>query len=157
MNTDIDHPPAAPTDHPAEADPDWLPRWEIVFLGSVDVLLMILFVALGRESHNLTGADRPFIALMNSAIPFGIAWVLAGTGAGNYRGTALYPLRRVILRTLLTGLFAGPLGVGIRAAYLVRPVDLTFLLAATGVSTGMMLVWRIAWSRLRRLWWDELP
>src|SRR5690606_41766562 len=95
--------------------------------------------------------------LVNPAAPRMLGSLLSGMLTGRYAATGLPPPRRVVLRTLLAGLIGGPIGVALRALWLGRPIILTFVLVATGTSMLMMLVWRLGWSRLRRLWWPELP
>jgi hypothetical protein len=86
-----------------------------------------------------------------------LAWLIVGIVVGTYRGKALYPPARVLARTLLAALIAGPLGVIFRALWLGRPVMISFVLVATAVSGAFLVVWRFVWSRIRRLWWPELP
>jgi hypothetical protein len=138
------------------ANPGWLPRWEIIALALGDMIALLLFAAIGRDSHALT-AENPFLSTMNTAMPFVLSWIISGMITGHYRGAALFPLWRVAVRTSLTGLIGGPLGVIFRSIYLARPVIWTFVLVATAASTAIMLIWRIAWSRVRRVWWRELP
>jgi FlaA1/EpsC-like NDP-sugar epimerase len=140
----------------ASAGPDWLPRWELAALALGDFLALILFAVIGRSSHGMTG-PTPLLSVLNTAVPFMVAWLVIGMVLGMYRGVALYPLGRVIWRTLLAGLIAGLLGVVLRAVWLGHPVVTTFLLVGTVSSTLFLLIWRIAWSRLRRSWWPELP
>jgi len=149
-------PPAAPEIETPTTNPDWLPRWELVTLLAGDMIVLILFVLLGRASHSVTGQGA-LMAFANTAAPFTLAWVLVGTVVGMYSGRALYPLGRVIWRTALAALLAAPLGVVMRAVWLARPVAPSFVVVATLVTLVMMLIWRVGWSRLRRLWWPELP
>ena len=145
------------TDTSTPRDPQWLPNWELVALAVGDLLSLITFAAVGRASHDLIATQGAVLATLNTAAPFMLAWLLVGMVLGMYRGTALYPLGRVLWRTLLAGAVAGPLGVAIRALWLRRPIIWTFVLVAVATSTLALLVWRVAWSRLRRLWWPELP
>jgi hypothetical protein len=140
----------------APAGPEWLPRWELAALALGDFLALILFATIGRSSHGMTG-PTPLLSVLNTAVPFMVAWLVVGMALGMYRGVALYPLGRVIWRTLLAGLIAGLLGVVLRAIWLGHSVATTFLLAGTTFSTLFLLIWRVAWSRLRRSWWPELP
>lgn len=137
---------------------DWLPRWEILALFLGDFVAMLLFGVWGQTAHGLLSSNEPPLrAVMNTSAPFMIAWSILGALMGAYRATALYPLVRTIWKTALTGLIAGPLGVVFWA--LARdhwPVPI-FYVVTTGISTGMLLVWRLLWSRIRRLWWPELP
>lgn len=145
------------TESSAPRDPQWLPTWELAALALGDLIALIVFAAVGRASHDLIATQGTVRATLNTAAPFMLAWLLVGMALGMYRGTALYPLGRVLWRTALAGAVAGPLGVAIRALWLRRPIIWVFMLVATATSTLALLVWRVAWSRLRRLWWPELP
>lgn len=134
-----------------------LPYWEMIVLVIGDLLVYFIFALVGRSSHGLSSAGISFIATLNTAMPFMLAWLLAAIVSGTYKSTALYPLWRVILRTLLGTVLAGVLGTTLRAAWLSRPLDLIFMGVAAAFSTLFMLIWRVAWSRFRRLWWPELP
>lgn len=140
-----------------QADPAWLPTWELTVLALGDLLALVAFAAIGRSSHDLLQGQDALRGTLNTAAIFMLAWLLVGMALGMYRGTALYPLRRVIWRTLLAGLIAGPLAVLARALWLQRPVIWVFMLVATAASTLALLVWRVLWSRVRRQWWPELP
>ncbi len=139
------------------ASPDWLPRWELAALAVGDLLALVIFAAIGGASHGTLSGDAPLLRVLNTAAPFMLAWLLVGMVVGVYQGTALYPVGRVVGRTLVAGILAGPLGVVLRALWLSVPVSWSFMLVATGTSTLALLIWRVAWSRLRRVWWPELP
>jgi len=139
------------------ADPRLLPRWELIALVLGDLLVLIVFAALGRSNHGLTAVDSSFRAVLNTAMPFVIAWIAGGLFTGAYQGQGLFPVGRTILRTLITAVIAGPLGTALRAAWLEREISWMFMLVATGTISLMMVIWRLGWSRLRRLWWPELP
>ncbi|HOA24464.1 MAG TPA: DUF3054 domain-containing protein [Aggregatilineales bacterium] len=141
----------------ASAPPDLLPTWEMAALFVGDFLVLVLFAAVGRTSHSMEVSTRVLPNIINTAAPMMLGWLLSGMLTGIYTATGLHPPRRVVLRTLLAGLIGGPIGVALRALWLGRPIILTFVLVATGTSTLMMLAWRFGWSRLRRLWWPELP
>lgn len=137
------------------SNPDRLPTWEIVALGIGDLIALILFVIVGRESHQMDAAG--FVGTINAAMPFVTAWLMTAAVLGAFSGKALYPLLRVIGRTLLAGIVAGPIGVLLRAVLLGRMPTPMFFVVATGFTSLMLLAWRIVWSRVRRLWWPELP
>jgi len=143
------------------ANPQWLPRWEVIALTAGDTIALITFAVVGRASHNLTGEQGPFLAAINTAVPFVVAWIVVGGLVGSYRGTALYPLGRVATRTLITGVIAGPIGVILRSVAFGQDLEFpgawTFFLMATIFSTLFVLIWRVVWSRVRLLWWTELP
>lgn len=141
----------------ASARPEWLPRWELFALAVGDLVALIVFAAVGGTSHGTLAAGSPVLNVLNTAVPFMAAWLTVGMLLGLYRGRALYPLWRVVALTLLAGIIAGPLGVALRAAWLRRPIAVTFVVVATAFSTLAMLIWRVLWSRIRRAWWPELP
>lgn len=143
--------------------PDSLPRWEVIWLVFTDCAAILVFVITGRASHRIVSTSGPVIGAINTAVPFMVAWLVVGAVAGLYTGKALYPVVRVIWRTALAGLIAGPLGVVLREALTSGPeliyfeIEIPFLLVATGMIVGLEVVWRVVWSRIRRLWWPELP
>jgi len=147
--------------------PEWLPTWEIFVVGLGDVIVLIIFAAIGRAQHQVTSSDGPVVGTINTAFPFIIAWLVVAAALGGFSGKAFFPISRVALRTLRATVLAGPLGVLLRAAAQAAPTQFygfrwdsiqpTFILVATVSISVMMLVWRLAWSRLRRLWWPELP
>ena len=144
--------------------PDWLPTWELIALALGDLIVFVAFAAIGRARHNLTAPEGDILATINTAMPFTVAWLVVGAATGAFHGKALYPLTRVLWRTFRAAVIAGPLGVVLRAALLAGPelrrfpiIPTSFLLVATGVTTLLLILWRVLWSRVRRLWWPELP
>jgi hypothetical protein len=139
----------------------WLPGWELVVLFLGDVLTLVLFGIWGQSAHDLLqSSSSPVRAVVNTAAPFMLSWLIAGIFVGTYKATSLYPLSRVIWKTVLGGLLGGPLGVVFWALSRGRSpldVDPIFYAITTGLTTLMLLIWRILWSRIRRAWWPELP
>jgi hypothetical protein len=149
--------PLPASDFPVEpVDPNRLPTWELIALALGDFVTLLIFAAIGRASHDMPDAGR-LLALFDTAVPFMLAFLVVGMLTGLYRGKALFPVGRVIWRTGLFALSAGPLGVALRAAWLGHSIVPTFLLVGTVSSAVMLILWRVGWSRLRRLWWPELP
>lgn len=150
---------ALPDEDRQPASPDKLPLWEIITLLIVESLLFLLFAVIGRTSHSLISVGG-IQAVINTAMPFIIAWIVVGIFTGAYRGQSFYPWPRALGIAALTALIAGPLGVVLRQVWLQRDLNdiaISFVLVATGVSTLLLSLWRLAWSRVRRWWWTELP
>jgi hypothetical protein len=128
-----------------------------LFVG--DFIALLLFGVWGQSRHELllTSSQGPIAAVMNTAAPFMLSWLLIAIFARTYRGTALYPLRRVFLTTFVAGIFAGPLGVVFWAVARSHWPVAIFYVVTTGISTVMLVVWRVVWSRVRHAWWPELP
>ncbi len=139
------------------SDPEWLPRWELIVLAVGDLIALVIFAIIGRASHQELTTQGPLLAVLNTAAPFMLSWLLVGMVLGMYRGKALFPLTRVIWRTLLAGFVAAPLGVAFRALWLGTHIVWVFMAVAAVFSTLALLVWRVIWSRIRRWWWPELP
>ncbi len=152
MDTSVPTPPVVPP-----RSLDWLPRWELIVLFIGDIIALLLFAFWGEARHGLL-AGEPIRVVVNTAAPFMLAWLAVGAAAGTYRGTALFPARRVLLRTLAAAVIAGPLGVAFWSLGRGRwPAEPVFWLVTTAVSSLMLVVWRLIWSRVRRAWWPELP
>jgi hypothetical protein len=135
----------------------WLPGWELVMLFIGDFITLILFGVWGQMSHGMMrNATSPIRGVVNDAAPFMLAWLIVAVVTGTYQAKALYPLPRVIWKTVLAGVIAGPLGGlmwALSRAHWPAPV---FYGITTAITTSMLLVWRVFWSRLRRSWWPEL-
>jgi hypothetical protein len=150
--------PDPPTGEAPARSAEWLPGWELVALFLGDLITLLMFGVWGQASHDLLRSSAaPFRAVVNTAAPFMLAWLIAAIPTGTYKGTALYPLTRVIWRTVLAGLLAGPLGVVFWALARDHWPAPIFYVVTTGISTSVLLAWRVLWSRLRRSWWPELP
>jgi len=147
--------------------PEWLPTWEIFAVGIGDVIVMLIFAAIGRASHEVTSSTGPVVGTITTAFPFIVSWLTLAAILGAFSGKAFYPVPRAAWRTLRASIPAAPLGVLLRAALEAAPkqfygfrwdqIDLSFILVATVSTSVLLLAWRIGWSRFRRLWWPELP
>ncbi len=143
--------------------PDWLPTWEMIALGLGDTAMLIIFAIIGRSSHQSAPVEGPVIDTINTAMPFVVAWLVVGAIAGAFTGKALYPVTRVLWKTALAAIIAAPLGVALRSALAGGPelrlfaMEWSFVGVATGFTTALLVAWRVIWSRVRRLWWPELP
>jgi hypothetical protein len=154
--------PAVEAELPASDEPTtppraltWLPMWELVALFIGDFITLILFGVWGQISHGMMhNATSPIRGVINDAAPFMLAWLIVAVVTGTYQAKALYPL---IWKTLLAGVIAGPLGGlmwALSRGHWPAPI---FYAITTAITTAMLLVWRVFWSRLRRQWWPELP
>lgn len=156
--------PSAPSKpHP----PEWLPTWEIIAVAIGDVVALLIFAAIGRASHEVASSAGPAVGTVNTAFPFIVSWLALAAISGAFSGQAFYPVPRVIGRTLRASVPAAALGVLLRAALQAAPnqfyafrwdsIQLSFILVSALATSALLLVWRVGWSRVRRLWWPELP
>jgi hypothetical protein len=140
-----------------------LPLWEMVFLALADFIVLVIFAAIGQQTHATAPQQGQALSAANIAVPFILPWLIVGGLTGTFSGRGLYPIRRVITRTLLTSLIAIPIGVVLRETARTLPyfigfqISWMFMGVATATCALMLLVWRLIWSRVRRLWWPEVP
>lgn len=143
-------------EHP-RANPDILPRWELFAVLGVEMVIYTVFAIAGRLSH---ASGLSLVGVINTAMPFIIAWGIVGMMTRAFTGKAFYPPRRTLLTAAGTAMLAGPLGVVLRTIWLgedLADIQVSFIIVATSVTTLMIVVWRFLWSRIRRAWWTELP
>ncbi len=139
------------------ANPDMLPRWELFTVIGIEIVIYLVFAAVGRMSHTSGLSLR---GVLNTAMPFIIAWGIVGMMTGAFTGKAFYPPRRTLLTATATAILTGPLGVVLRTIWQgeeLADIQVSFIIVATSVTTFMIVVWRFLWSRIRRTWWTELP
>ena len=159
----IESPDVEPELPPPPRDPAILPLWEMVFLALADFIVFVVFAAIGQQTHTTAPEQGQALAAANIAVPFIIPWLVVGGLTGSFSGRGLYPMRRVITRTLLTSLIAIPIGVVLREAASTMPyfigfqISWMFMGVAVGTCAVMFVIWRLIWSRVRRLWWPEVP
>jgi len=128
----------------AREDARFLP---ILFIG--DVLVVLLFVALGQFSH-LTWSG--YLPLFSAAVPFLLAWVVWGFVLGTFRTSVLKSIPAAVKSGLLTWALAAPTGILVRMAILGRVPHWSFFFAAFAFGGAMLVVWRAisAWMANRR-------
>jgi hypothetical protein len=106
-----------------------------------DVIALIVFAAIGRQSHN---ESNPIDAIIATATPFIIGWVLVA-----WQGGLLVPqsLPRWILRTILFNVAGCGLGLVIRSIWLQREIPLSFAIVSFVVTTSLLLLVRFVQYR----------
>lgn len=156
--------PVIDLEAPKPHSPEWLPTWEIIAVGLGDMAVLTLFAIIGRSSHGVLSQTTPVLSVLNTAFPFFVGWLSVGAILGAFSGKAMFPVSRVLIRTVRAALVAGPISVllfyALRAVgqgFLFFSVQWSFMLVATVTTTIMLVIWRVIWSRFRRLWWPELP
>jgi hypothetical protein len=130
-------------------------RTAILLIG--DLLVVLSFVAIGRQSHALSTSD--LLAGLMTAIPFVVGWFAIAPWFGLYRVTISTNWRRLLPRLLATWIIAVPLAHVLRAVMLQRPIPagiaLTFVMVSLTYLGVVMLAWRMAfmvisyWARCR--------
>lgn len=118
-------------------------RW---ILWGGDLLVFLLFAALGRASHGLLNEGPMLWGVARAAAPFFISWMIVAWVARLDRMDPTRPLSHGALRTGLAWLGAGILGLSLRSLALGRPAPLPFAVI-TLVGNGLLLIlWRGFWQ-----------
>lgn len=115
-----------------------------------DLLVILSFVAIGRQSHALSTAD--LAADLLTALPFVTGWFVVAPWFGLYRAAISTTPAQLLPRLALTWVVAVPVSHILRALLLQRPIPggipLTFVLVSLAYLGVVMLVWRLAY-----VWW----
>ncbi len=127
-----------------------LPFTHLAALIGGDLLVILSFIWIGRSSHSLSTSD--ILAGLSTALPFIIGWFLITPWFGIYKGNVCQNRRRLIPRLLIAWAIAVPVGLGLRALFLGRPIPsgiLPFFAAISMAYIGLvMLIWRLGY-----VWW----
>ena len=109
-----------------------------VWVWLADMLVLIIFAAIGRQSHN---ESNPLGAILATAAPFALTWSVVAYLAG-----VLVPQPRWVWlrRTVVTNVVACAIALVVRALWLQRPdIPWTFALISFGVTTLFLLGTRL--------------
>lgn len=122
--------------------------WRVALLVVGDVVVFLVFAAAGRANHqeaqSLAGVAMtaaPFLAAWLAVAP----WIGAFGCAGSAESTRP---RRLLPRTAISWVLAGPLGVVLRAIVVGHGVVPSFAVVAFVVNAVLLLVWRSVVSLL---------
>lgn len=115
-----------------------------------DLVMILLFIWVGRGTHELPGSD--ILAWLKTATPFILAWFLIAPWFGLFWAKVSQNLSKLLPRLLLAWAIAGPVAAVLRALFLGRPIPEgiipVFVLVTTGIGFLFVLVWRLIY-----LWW----
>jgi uncharacterized membrane protein YcaP (DUF421 family) len=102
-----------------------------------DIVALIVFAAIGRQSHNET---NPIDAVIATALPFILGWLLVA-----WQGGMLVPqsLPRWIGRTLLLNVIGCGLGLALRSIWLQREIPLSFAIVSFLATTLLLIIVRV--------------
>jgi hypothetical protein len=106
-----------------------------------DIVALIVFAAIGRQSHNET---NPIEAVIATALPFILGWLLVAWQAGIL---IPQPLPGWIVRTLLFNVIGCGLGLVIRSIWLQREIPLSFAIVSFLATTSMLIIVRLVQYR----------
>lgn len=125
-------------------DPPWHARGSAraAVLAVGDVLLILAFVVAGEVRHGVDPLARPGV-VVDTAIPFLLAWFVAAVLAGLYRPG--WSARTTAVRTAAAWTAAALVALGLRATPLFHgDFAFAFLLVSIGVGQVLLVPWRVA-------------
>ncbi|HZT97769.1 MAG TPA: DUF3054 domain-containing protein [Chloroflexota bacterium] len=113
-----------------------------------DVLILILFAAIGRLSHHRSMAS-PVEDVLVTALPFLAGWA-AGAGLGGGYSAVIWTRRRVMLsRTARSWITGGLIALVIRSFLERRVVPLSFAAVVLTFNLVLLSAWRLALGIIR--------
>ena len=128
--------------------------WQLPALVIGDLLMLLLFVALGRISHGMT--SDWLINLLRIATPFVVGWAIAALLFGLYR-SHLWDMSGVFLcRSALGIVTANGFAFLLRRVLFQDRVTIPFALTSLVFTALFVLAWRLVFLALRH-WLPQSP
>jgi hypothetical protein len=106
-----------------------------------DIIALIVFAAIGRQSHN---EANPIEAVIATAMPFIIGWLLVAWPSGLL---VTQPLPRWVFRTIVFNLAGCGLGLLIRSIWLQREIPLSFAVVSFLATASVLVIARLVHVR----------
>lgn len=123
-------------------------RAALLLLG--DVVVLVLFAITGRRTHEEAAGLAAAGAVLTTAAPFIVGWLVAALALGAWRFERTATLASAVRWTLLVWVIAAPLALVLRAVVIGRVSPLSFYVVASTVPLVMLLGWRVAFVILGR-------
>jgi hypothetical protein len=115
-----------------------------------DVLVLLVFVAMGISNHGGAPLESPVYTLERVA-PFLLSWVVVAPLAGVYHRETLTGYRRTVVLVTAAWVVVALGGSALRGSSLFPGgAPLPFVLVTLSFGTAMVLSWRVAGVWLRR-------
>jgi len=116
--------------------PENLGQITAVILG--DLAVFILFVLFGKAEHGVTFSE----AVIRTALPFGIIWLISSPWLGAYKASTLCDLRTMLWKIPLIWILCGLVGLFARTVLTGQSLIISFALVAIIVQGILLLSWR---------------
>lgn len=120
--------------------PDSFPK-TVALLGIGDLLMLLLFVVIGRISHGMT--SDWLVNVLRIATPFVLGWGVAAWAAGAYRPGLWLEPAHFLARSAAAWLPANGLAFLLRYFVMQDRVTLPFALTSVGFTGLFLLAWRL--------------
>lgn len=126
-------------------NPQSQPHNHLPWLIGGDLLMLLIFVAIGRNSHGLSLTDIK--ESLPTAASFVAGWFLVTPWFGLFRPEVSRMWQKLVPRLLLAWTIGGSLALVLRAWLLGRAViPASFIIVGLGFSTLFLLSWRLGYS-----------
>lgn len=98
-----------------------------------DIVALIIFAAIGRQSHN---EANPLSAIIATATPFIVGWLIVGWISG-----VLVPQRvsRWVLLTILVNIAGCGIGLLLRSIWLQREIPISFAVVSFFATSSLLI------------------
>ena len=138
-------------DAPSAETPTKSNTARIVSLVIGDILVFLIFAAIGRRSHGEASGLSSILQIVLTAAPFAIGWFLVSPWVGAYkRGLEKQP-KKMAARTALSWFASWPVGLALRGIFVDHGVPpWTFALITLVVNMVFLLVWRVPFSLVNK-------
>ena len=103
-----------------------------------DMAVFLAFVIFGKAEHEITLGQ----ALLRTALPFGLVWVVGSPWLGAYKASTLYDLSTMAWKIPLIWLLCGLAALVGRALLTNQPLILTFVVVSIAVQGVLLISWR---------------
>ena len=103
-----------------------------------DVAVFLAFVIFGKAEHEITLGQ----ALLRTALPFGLVWVVGSPWLGAYKASTLYSLSTMAWKMPLIWLLCGLVALVGRAVLTDASLILSFAVVSIAVQGVMLISWR---------------
>ncbi|MBI3958542.1 MAG: DUF3054 domain-containing protein [Chloroflexi bacterium] len=123
--------------------------WQLPALAVGDLLMLLLFVVIGRISHGMT--SDWLVNVLRIATPFVAGWFITAFLLGLYRPHLREMPGAFLARSAAGVVVANGLAFLLRSAFFQNRVTIPFALTSLAFTALFLLAWRLLFLVLRRL------
>ena len=107
-----------------------------------DIAVFLVFVILGKADHEITLGQ----ALLRTALPFGLVWLVGSPWLGAYKTSTLYSLCTTVWKIPLIWLLCSLVALLGRALLTDGSLILSFAVVSIAVQGVLLISWRSAFT-----------
>ena len=109
-----------------------------------DILVFLIFAAIGRKSHGEAAGLNTIVQIVATASPFLVGWFIVSPFLGAFRRGLEAKPAEMAKKTLLAWICAWPVAMILRGIFVDHAVPpWTFWIVAFVANTILLLVWRV--------------